>query len=129
MSSRNSLVSICIPTYNSKKWVGETIHSALAQTWENKEIIIVDDGSVDDTYQIIKQFESDNVRVFRQENKGACSARNRALKEANGDFIQWLDADDILASDKIEIQLRNSNMNPKSRIWKTNKQERLKQGN
>jgi len=116
MISNNPLVSICIPTYNSGKWIKDTIHSALAQTWDNKELIIVDDGSVDNTYEVIKKFESDKVKIFRQENKGACAARNKALKGAKGDFIQWLDADDLLAPNKIENQLRNSDLNPYSKV-------------
>ena len=109
-------VSICIPAYNSEKWIGATIKSALAQTWDNKEIIIVDDGSTDNTLQIIREYESNIVKVITQENSGACIARNNALNNAQGDFIQWLDADDILAPDKIEIQLSDSDLNPQSRV-------------
>jgi glycosyltransferase involved in cell wall biosynthesis len=99
------LVSILIPCYNSEQWVRETIESAISQTWQNKEIIIVDDGSVDNSLQIAKQYESFSVKVISQENKGGCAARNKALEHAQGDYIQWLDADDILASDKIEKQM------------------------
>jgi glycosyltransferase involved in cell wall biosynthesis len=100
------LVSILIPCYNSEKWIVETLQSALDQTWQNKEIIIVDDGSSDNSLLIAKQFESKNVNVISQGNKGASTARNRALMEAQGDFIQYLDADDLLANDKIEIQIK-----------------------
>lgn len=116
MLSADPLVTICIPAHNSEKWIGATVRSALAQTWPNKEIIIVDDGSTDRTYQIIRQYEASNVKIITHENKGACAARNTALKIAKGDYIQWLDADDILAPDKIECQLRNSDMNPESMI-------------
>jgi len=101
----NPLVSIIIPVYNTEKYLEETIYSAINQTWPNKEIIIVDDGSVDNSLSIAKGFESKIVKVFSQKNKGASSARNRGLKEANGEYIQFLDADDILSPDKIEAQI------------------------
>ena len=99
------LVSILIPTYNACEWLADTLRSALAQTWERKEIIVVDDGSGDETLPIARLFESDAVRVFTQTNHGAAAARNRAFLLSKGDYIQWLDADDLLAPDKIERQL------------------------
>lgn len=98
------LVSIIIPAFNSEKYLGETVRSALAQTWPNKEIIIVDDGSSDGTLAIAKQFESHDVKVLTQENRGAAAARNTGLAVAQGDYMQWLDADDLLAPDKISRQ-------------------------
>jgi glycosyltransferase involved in cell wall biosynthesis len=99
------LVSILIPAYNAGEWLADTLRSAIAQTWERKEIIVVDDGSSDETLPIARQFESDSVRVFTQKNQGAAAARNQALLLSKGDYIQWLDADDILAADKVEQQL------------------------
>ncbi len=99
------LVSICIPAFNSENFIKYSIESALNQTWNNKEIIIVDDGSTDNTYSVIKTYESQNVKIFRQVNKGACAARNLAFKISTGDYIQWLDADDILSTDKVEKQM------------------------
>jgi glycosyltransferase involved in cell wall biosynthesis len=99
------LVSILIPTYNSAQWIAETIRSALAQTWERKEIIIVDDGSTDQTLQVARQFESESVHVVSQQNQGAAAARNKAFSLSHGDYIQWLDADDLLAADKIARQM------------------------
>lgn len=99
------LVSILIPAYNAGEWLTDTLRSALAQTWERKEIIVVDDGSRDETLRIARLFESDSVRVFTQTNHGAAAARNQALQLSKGDYIQWLDADDLLAPDKIERQL------------------------
>ena len=101
----NRLVSILIPAYNAGEWLADTIRSALAQTWERKEIVIVDDASGDDTLLIARQFECDSVRVFTQPHHGAAGARNRAFLLSKGDYIQWLDADDLLAPDKIERQL------------------------
>jgi len=99
------LVSILIPAYNAEKWIRETIESALFQTWNNKEIIVVDDGSTDNTLQIAKKYESNLVKVISQENSGANAARNKAFAFAQGDYLQWLDADDLLAPDKIEKQM------------------------
>ena len=100
------LVSILIPAYNSEKWIADTIRSALAQTWERKEIIVVDDGSTDQTAAIAEQFACRSVGVARQDNQGAAAARNKALSLSQGDYVQWLDADDLLASDKITRQMQ-----------------------
>ena len=99
------LVSILIPAYNAEKWIGYTLESALAQTWPRKEIIVVDDGSTDKTVEIARGFVSKQVVVVSTKNRGAAAARNHALRMSQGDYIQWLDADDILAADKIARQL------------------------
>ena len=100
------LVSILIPAYNAGKWIKQTINSVLSQTWPQKEIIIVNDGSVDETLAIAKTFESKSVKVVSQENRGASAARNRAYSFAQGEYIQWLDADDLLARNKISAQMK-----------------------
>ena len=112
----SELVSILIPAYNTEKWIADAIKSVLAQTWANREIIIVDDGSSDNTLKIAKTFESKTVKVITQKNMGACGARNKALSIAQGDYIQWLDADDLLAPDKISQQLRESGSGHNSRV-------------
>lgn len=101
----NPKVSILIPLYNSEKYISETIQSALSQTWENKEIIIVDDGSTDNSYSIAKSFESTILKVYKQNNQGACVARNFAFEKSTGDYIQYLDADDLLSANKVSEQL------------------------
>ena len=98
-------VSILIPACNAQEWIADTLRSAIAQTWKRKEIIVVDDGSTDETLVIARQFESDGVRVVTQKNQGAASARNTAFSLCQGDYIQWLDADDLLAPDKIARQM------------------------
>ncbi len=99
-------VSILIPVYNSEKFLARTIQSALDQTWPDVEIIIVDDGSVDNSFRIAKSFEVfKNVKVFTQPNGGGCKARNKAFAESTGDYIQYLDADDLLSPDKIKNQI------------------------
>ncbi len=103
------LVSILIPAYNAEEWIEDSIRSALAQTWEPKEIIIVDDGSKDQTLKFARQFEAASVSVVAQKNQGAAAARNKALSLSHGDYIQWLDADDLLAPDKIASQMEELN--------------------
>lgn len=99
------LVSILIPAYNAEEWIADTVHSAVGQTWPGKEIIVVDDGSGDRTAEVARHFASKEVTVVSTENQGAAAARNHALRLSQGDYIQWLDADDLLAPDKIERQL------------------------
>jgi PST family polysaccharide transporter len=100
------LVSILIPAFNAQESIADTVRSAIAQSWEPKEIIVVDDGSTDRTLAIARQFESDSVQVFTQENQGAAATRNKAFSLSRGDYIQWLDADDLLAPDKIARQMK-----------------------
>jgi glycosyltransferase involved in cell wall biosynthesis len=99
------LVSILIPAYNAERWITDTINSALNQTWQRKEIIVVDDGSRDQTLRVARSFTSNTVSVVTQENQGASTARNKALELCQGDYIQWLDADDLLAPDKVARQM------------------------
>jgi glycosyltransferase involved in cell wall biosynthesis len=99
------LVSILIPAYNSEKCIAETLHSAIRQSWPNKEIIVVDDGSKDKTAEIAQGFKRHGVRVVTQNNHGAATARNNAFRLSKGEYIQWLDADDLLSPDKIEKQM------------------------
>lgn len=110
------LVSILIPAYNSEEWIAHTIRSAMAQTWERKEIIVVDDGSSDRTAEAARRFASKDVTVVSTKNQGAAAARNHALQLSKGDYIQWLDADDLLAPDKIERQLAALRENDSRRV-------------
>jgi glycosyltransferase involved in cell wall biosynthesis len=99
------LVSILIPAFNAQEWIAETIQSALRQTWPRKEIIVLDDGSADETLVVARRFESDEVRVISKPNQGAAAARNQALALSRGEYIQWLDADDLLSPDKVAHQM------------------------
>jgi len=109
------LISILIPAYNAERYISETVKSALAQTWAKKEIIIVDDGSRDNTVQIARQFSARNVSIVTQPNSGASVARNKAFSLCQGDFIQWLDADDLLAPEKIADQVQAWQEDPNKR--------------
>ena len=103
----NKKVSILIPLYNSEKYIAETIDSCLNQTYSNIEIIIVDDGSADRSLKLAKDYEKKhkNIIVDSQKNSGAPRARNRAFELSTGEYIQYLDADDILDSQKISTQV------------------------
>jgi glycosyltransferase involved in cell wall biosynthesis len=102
------LVSILIPAYNAQDWLPDTLRSALAQTWPNKEIIVVDDGSRDATLAVARRFEATNVKVVTHQNQGAAATRNKAFSLAQGDYIQWLDADDLLSPDKVSLQMETA---------------------
>jgi glycosyltransferase involved in cell wall biosynthesis len=106
MHSSSLLVSILIPLYNAEDWIADTIKSALNQTWEHTEIIVVDDGSTDDSLEVARSIEADELTVISQSNQGACVARNHAFERSRGGYIQYLDADDLLAPDKIETQVQ-----------------------
>ncbi|RYY08257.1 MAG: glycosyltransferase family 2 protein [Sphingobacteriaceae bacterium] len=103
------LISIIIPVYNASLFLSETIESTLKQSYQNIELILVDDGSKDNSYELAKQYESLKVKVVKQANKGASAARNHGISLAKGDYIQFLDADDFLHPQKIEHQLNTLN--------------------
>lgn len=98
------LVSILIPCYNSAQWIGQAIESALGQTWPNKEVIVLDDGSTDDSLTVIRQYGS-RLRWETGENRGGGYARNRLLEFARGEWVQYLDADDYLLPEKVAQQV------------------------
>ncbi|MBQ3583099.1 MAG: glycosyltransferase [Lachnospiraceae bacterium] len=105
----DGLVSIIMPSYNSEKWIKESIESVQAQTYDNWELIISDDASTDKTVEIVeKEAETDSrIRVLKSDNnQGAAKARNRALKRAKGRYIAYLDSDDLWVPEKLERQLK-----------------------
>lgn len=110
------LVSILIPCHNAAAWVGATLESALSQTWAHVEVILVDDGSSDTSLAVVRAFTNRGVTVVTQPNSGASAARNHAFSLARGDFIQFLDADDLLATDKIERQIQRLLTGPANRV-------------
>jgi glycosyltransferase involved in cell wall biosynthesis len=91
-----------MPAYNAEKFITEAIESALSQSYPLWELIIVDDGSTDETMQIIGKYANPQVKIFHQENGGEASARNTALKQINGEFLSFLDSDDIYLPDHLE---------------------------
>ena len=103
--SRRPLVSILIPAYNAENWIAYSLQSAAGQTWPRTEVIVVDDGSRDGTAEVVRRSAAKNVKLVSTENQGLSAAVNTAYKHCQGDYIQELDSDDILAPDKIERQL------------------------
>ena len=105
MPSNTPLVSVCIPSYNSEKYIGKTISCLLNQTYVNLEIIVADDGSTDRTDTILKSVADKRFKYIIQSNRGASATRNAALKLSTGEFIKFMDADDLINSECIEKQL------------------------
>jgi glycosyltransferase involved in cell wall biosynthesis len=97
-------VSVIIPTYNCGVYLGRAIDSVLSQSYRDYEILVVDDGSTDDTPSLASAY-GDKIRYLRQENRGLSAARNRALIDSNGEFIAYLDADDIWCPQKLAQQV------------------------
>jgi glycosyltransferase involved in cell wall biosynthesis len=107
------LVSVVIPAYNAGAFISQTIESALRQTHTHREIIVVDDGSTDDTEEAIHPYQG-RVRYIRQRNAGEGAARNAGLRVATGDYIAFLDADDLWLPEKLEVQLQVAARHTKS---------------
>lgn len=103
----DELVSIIMPSYNTARFIGESIQSVLAQTYTNWELLIVDDCSTDNTDEIVQPFLSDErIKYFKNEkNSGAAVSRNKALREAKGKWIAFLDSDDLWLPEKLERQI------------------------
>lgn len=97
-------VSAIIPNYNYERYVGEAVNSALVQTYKNREVIVVDDGSKDDSLQVLESF-GDKIKVIKQQNTGVSAARNNAVRESTGEFLAFLDADDVWYPEKIARQV------------------------
>ncbi len=105
------LVSVVIPAYNCAPYISATLESVLAQTYESVEVIVVDDGSTDDTLSIVQRYPS--VRVISQANGGLSNARNTGIVAARGEFIALLDGDDIWPHDKLQEQIKIIKQHPK----------------
>lgn len=105
-----STVTTVIPAYNAQKFVAESVNSALAQTGVDNEVIVVDDGSTDDTPRILANF-GDRIRIVSQPNSGLATARNNGAKIASGEWIAFLDADDIWLANKLSSQLAAADEN------------------
>lgn len=99
------LVSVIIPAHNSGRWIAECIRSVVAQTYSNLEIIVIDDGSTDDTVEIIKGLDI-KLNLIQQENRGVSCARNAGIEKAAGEYIAFLDGDDLLEEDSVEERVR-----------------------
>lgn len=109
------LVSILIPCFNAERWIAQCIQSALAQTWPEKEVIVLDDGSTDGSLAIIQSFGG-SIRWETGPNRGGNVARNRLLELARGDWVQYLDADDYLMPDKVAAQMAFLQTHPETDV-------------
>lgn len=98
-------VSVIIPVYNHGRYLADAINSVLAQDYQDWEIVIVDDGSTDDTPIIVSRYANDQVRYVFQENKGQAAARNTGIKNSHGRYLAFLDADDWFLPDKLQLQV------------------------
>lgn len=108
-----SRVSIVLPTFNRVRFLGDAISSALAQSYADLELLVVDDGSTDGTAELVQKFAHDKrVRYFHQENAGVSAARNLAIRAATGDFIAFLDSDDVWLPHKLALQIGLLNRRP-----------------
>jgi glycosyltransferase involved in cell wall biosynthesis len=99
------LVSILVPCHNAEKFVAASIRSALEQTWQCKEIIVVDDDSTDSSWKILEHLTQPGIKTFRHQKGNASATRNRAFQESTGEFIKFFDADDLLEPKTIELQM------------------------
>jgi len=108
------LVSICMPAYNVEKYIGEAIQSIIDQTYSNWELIIVNDGSTDNTARIAEGFIDERIKLINQSNQGQCAAANNAFKASGGELIKFFDADDILSPETIESQVKRLNEHDES---------------
>lgn len=112
-------ISIIIPVYNAEKYIKECICPVLKQSYKNLEIIIINDGSTDKSFEIVQSFQDSRIKLLSQKNGGAASARNLGLHHASGELIQFLDSDDILDKDKIkeQITLYNNEKNKDNTLY------------
>lgn len=104
-------VSVVIPTFNRAHQICEAVDSALAQTWQDAEVIVVDDGSSDNTRDVLEHYRS-RIRYIHQDNKGVSAARNAGIREAQGQFISILDSDDLWLPEKVALQMQAFAENP-----------------
>jgi glycosyltransferase involved in cell wall biosynthesis len=105
-------VSVIIPVYNAEKYIAATIESVLSQTYQNLEILIIDDGSPDKSIEVCQQFQDSRIKIIRQANRGLPGARNTGIRHAQGDYIAFLDADDIWLPNKLEKHVNHLKNSP-----------------
>lgn len=109
-------ISIVIPTYNSEDTIKETVASVQQQSFTDWELIIIDDGSLDNTIDVVKNIAEPRIKLFVYENGGVGTARNRGITQATGEFIAFLDADDLWTCDKLASQIEALNQNHQAKV-------------
>lgn len=110
------LISVIIPVYNGEKTIRETIESVLNQTWTDLEVLVINDGSQDSTLKIVSNIEDTRLKVFNYSNAGLSASRNRGITLAQGEYVSFLDADDLWTPDKLELQLKALEANPEAAV-------------
>lgn len=128
MIDKRKTFSVVIPLYNKSDHIKETVESALAQTFQDYEIVIVDDGSTDGSLEIVKKIHSDKVRIIQQPNQGVAVARNTGIENANGEYIAFLDADDVWHPDYLKTIAELIENYPQSDIFVTAYEVLMKNG-
>ena len=110
------LISVVIPVYNGEKTIAETIESVLNQSFSNFEIVVINDGSQDSTLDVIASIQDPRLKIFSHPNAGLSASRNRGISQSSGEFIAFLDADDLWTPDKLEAQLTALQENPNAAV-------------
>jgi glycosyltransferase involved in cell wall biosynthesis len=110
------LISVVVPVYNGEKTIRETIESVLNQTFKDLELIIINDGSKDATLEIVSKIQDPRIQVFSYPNAGLSASRNRGISQATGEYISFIDADDLWTQDKLENQLKALQSNPQAAL-------------
>jgi glycosyltransferase involved in cell wall biosynthesis len=108
-------VSVIIPVYKTEKYVEAAVASVLNQTYQNLEIIVVDDGSPDDSLKLVRQFDDPRIRIIEQENRGLAGARNTGIRHAVGEYIAFLDSDDVWLPEKLAKHVKHLETCPSGR--------------
>jgi glycosyltransferase involved in cell wall biosynthesis len=122
----STLISVIIPAYNAERTILETVKSVQKQTFSDFELIVINDGSTDQTLELVQSFEDERLKIFSYKNAGLPVARNRGISHATGEFIAFLDADDLWTPDKLELQLAALKQHPEAGLaysWTCNMQE------
>lgn len=109
-------VSVIIPAYNAEKTIKKTIKSVLNQTFSDWELIVVDDGSTDSTKEVVAEIKDNRISLFSFPNAGVSAARNRGVNKSSGEFLAFIDADDLWTPDKLELQLKALQENPNAAV-------------
>lgn len=123
------LISVIIPLYNKEQQIAKTLNSVFSQTFNDFEIIIVDDGSTDRSIEIVKNFTDQRIRLLHQKNAGVSVARNNGIRKAEGEYIAFLDADDEWHPDYLSTQIKMSGQFPQCDVFACNYSFKDKSGN
>jgi glycosyltransferase involved in cell wall biosynthesis len=109
-------VDVIIPAFNASRYIGETIQSVLNQTYQPRKIIVIDDGSTDDTRSIVRSFDNDLIDLISVENGGVSRARNIGIRASSAEYVAFLDADDVWRADKIALQIEALKQHPDAKV-------------